>query len=376
MAKNALTHPEELPRDNAARIALFDAVALGDPDRRRGLTEDELFSRVIPRLRRLVPQELHVQGDRDYFTSKVAASLDADLLRRLQGSGALTLGSQDPFVQYPDGSLHRYRPGLEGARERLEGDDTKLRSKGFIVTKYLKTTPLRSQAFSTLVDSMREHGYISALPVIESSTGDVLDGRARLRVAEQLEIPAKKIPRVALEMHRDGPLQQTLLVLDINAARIDAATREKLENAIGEITGRKWEDIRADLDLTRDWRQMKPKRYTAWLDVKIVPFKEGDPAGTGVQVTTDETRLGLRSLMQQVGIAEYNRDHLKPYAPFEEARSSHSRGGKKTHFVRVSDAINGIAAMQADRESRGLKVDHAWDELRRWLIDNLGGSSD
>ncbi len=55
---------EELPPDNTARIVLYDAMAEAAETECsfNGLTETELFDAVIPRLRILVPRELHNLG--------------------------------------------------------------------------------------------------------------------------------------------------------------------------------------------------------------------------------------------------------------------------------------------------------------------------
>jgi hypothetical protein len=66
--------------------------------------------------------------------------------------------------------------------------------------------------------------------------------------------------------------------------------------------------------------------------------------------------------------------------PWEEARTQYS--GRQAIFVRIPDAIDGIKRMRRDRERRHLKLDSAWDTIRRWLerlaepIDGSSGATD
>ncbi len=66
---------EELPPDNTARIVLHDAMAAATETEYSfdGLTEAQLFDRVIPRLRVLVPRELHNLGEQRYVAAKIEA---------------------------------------------------------------------------------------------------------------------------------------------------------------------------------------------------------------------------------------------------------------------------------------------------------------
>src|SRR5262245_44636701 len=101
---------QELPRDNASRLAIYDAICqhakeTGTP----GITDDELFERVIGRLRVLVPRELHLAGDRAYVNEKVDACVHAGIIVAGYDNGQrhLTPG-QPPLVRYPDGNIHDY----------------------------------------------------------------------------------------------------------------------------------------------------------------------------------------------------------------------------------------------------------------------------
>ena len=65
---------EDLPRDNASRLAIYDALYAHAPVADTpGITDEELFDQVIGRLRVLVPRELHLSGDRAYVAEKVDA---------------------------------------------------------------------------------------------------------------------------------------------------------------------------------------------------------------------------------------------------------------------------------------------------------------
>src|SRR5207253_1628267 len=58
----ARTSSEEIPPDNRTRLAIFDAMHKARKDGRFALTVEELHERVLPRLRVLVPRELHIAG--------------------------------------------------------------------------------------------------------------------------------------------------------------------------------------------------------------------------------------------------------------------------------------------------------------------------
>lgn len=363
---------EELPPDNTARIVLYDAMTAASETEYSfdGLSEAELFDRVIPRLRVLVPRELHNLGEQAYVASKISACLDAAILQRHpRRDGALVPGTAVPRIRYPDGTLRDYTAGLEAARERLDADEGRLRRGGFDVRNVVRSpaNAKKSDRFRTLVASMREHGYLEYFPILESSSGVVIDGVARVAAAAEADVPVK---RRTLPTRRDTPLQQALLVLHLNADRLEDGEADKVYEAIASRTGRTWLSIESDLALTREWRRAEPKDYDAKLEVDLVPFSANvEPK---VQVTTDGTRVMLRSVMREAGIPEYARDYLLPYVAWEEARTQYS--GKKAIFVRIADAIVGIERMQRERATRKLKVDPAWDQVRAWLL-HLGEAS-
>jgi hypothetical protein len=332
-----------------------------------GLGVDELFDRVIPRFRVLMPRELHVQGEREYVAAKIDACVEAGVLQEHpRRPGLLLLGPQVPQIRYPDGAIRDYTPGLEAARERLEADENRLRRGGFDVRHIVRSpaNSKKSDRYRNLVASMREHGFLDSFPVIESVSGGVIDGVARLAAAAEADVPLKKHHRVRIPTRRDTPLTNALLVLHLNADRLVEEELARVHDAIANRTGRSWIAIEGDLELTREWRRAEPKEYDAKLEVKLVPYdQQKDPK---VQLTTDGTRVMLRSVMREAGVPEYRRDDLLPFVPWEEARTQYS--GKKAIFVPIADAIEGIARMQTDRARRRLKVDPAWDEIRRWLL--------
>lgn len=357
---------EELPPDNTARIVLYDAMIEASQTECNfdGLTEVELFDRVIPRLRVLVPRELHNLGEREYVASKIAASVEATILQQHpRREGALVPGTAVPRVRYPDGTFRDYTAGLETARERLDADENRLRRGGFDIRNIVRSpaSAKKSDRYRNLVESMREHGYLEYFPVLETSSGAVIDGVARIAAAAEADVAVKKR---TLPSRRDTPLQQALLVLHLNRDRLEDGDVEKVYEAIAQRTGRTWPSIERDLALTRDWRRAEPKDYDAKLDVELLAFHGRDEPK--VQVTTDGTRVMLISVMREAGIPGYARDYLLPYVAWEEARTQHS--GKKAIFVRIVDAVAGIERMQRDRQARGLKVDPAWETVRGWLL--------
>lgn len=373
MANSRRGRADELPPDNTARIVLYDAMAEASESEYDfdGLTEAQLFDRVIPRLRVLLPRELHNQGEKPYVAAKIARCLEARLLQHHRSrAGVLLLGPEVPMVRYPDGMMRDYTAGLEAARERLDVDERRLRQGDFDVRRVVRSPAdaKKSDRYRNLVNSMREHGFLEYYPIIESGSGVVLDGLARKAAAAEADVPLKDKHQVQLK-RRDTPLQRTLLVLHLNADRLTEEEVAKVHEAIESVTHRSWLEIEKDLELTREWRRAEPRDYDAKFDVELVPYTGHNEAK--VQVTRDGTRVMLRSLMVEAGITEYARDYLRPYVAFEEARTQHS--GKKAIFVGIRDTIRGIQQMQYDRRQRGLKVDPAWDDIQHWLLNLAGG---
>jgi hypothetical protein len=358
---------EELPPDNAARIVLYDAIAGASEteDNFHALTEPELFEQVIPRLRVLVPRELHNLGQQQYFDAKLAACIDAGVLKfHPDRECALILGPTAPRIRYPDATIRDYTAGLEAARERLYADEDRLRRGGFEVRSILRSAANAkdSDRYRDLVASLREHGFLDCYPIINSNSDATVDGLARVAAAAEADVPLKAwtLPR-----HRDTPLQRALLALDLNAGRLQGGEVAEVHEAIAECAGRSWSEIERDLTLTRDWRRFKPKEYDARLEVDLVPFSgRVEPK---VQITTDRTRVMLKSVLQEAGLPGWAWNNLRPYVAWEEARTQHSPGGNKPIFVRIDDAIKGISRMQRDRDRRGLKTDPAWEAISQWF---------
>ena len=174
----------DLPADNASRLAIFDA--LHDSrgvDGPLALTESELFERVIGRLRVLVPRELHLAGERPYLHDKLKACAEAGLISMgsLEGEAILALTGKMPSVRYPDGEIRDYTPGLELARERLDGDNARLRDAGFDVRTLIPSSADEpdGQEFQALLASMREHGFLKQWWIAVQDDDVVVDGRAR-----------------------------------------------------------------------------------------------------------------------------------------------------------------------------------------------------
>ncbi len=281
--------------------------------------------------------------------------------------GALVLGTDVPQIRYPDATIRDYTAGLEAARERLDADESRLRRAGFDVRRLVGSPAdvKKSDRYQTLVSSMREHGFLDSFPIIEGSSG-VVDGVARLAAAVEADVQLKKHHRVKLAPRRDTPLQLALLVLDVNADRLQEDELAKVHDVIADRTGRSWLAIESDLGITRNWRRTEPKDYGATLDVQLVRYRDHDEPK--VQITTDGTRIALRSLTREAGIPEWGRDHLLPHVPFEEARAQSRGGGRKAIFVRVIDAVDGIERMKRDRARRGLQTDPVWEDVRQWLL--------
>jgi hypothetical protein len=358
---------EDLPADNVARVVLYDALMDAANDHGfNGIARDDLIVRVIPRLRVVVPRELHIQGEAAYVQSKIDACLEAGLLQEhARQEGLLIPGTAVPRVRYPDGSVHDYTAGLEAARERLEADEGRLRQGGFDVRQIIRSPAdtAKDDRYLELKASMAEFGFLDSCPITVSASGAVVDGRARQAAAVDLGIVLKKPHHVKLPARRDTPLQHALLVLTLNADRLQEEQHAEVQEAIAKRAGRPWLEIERDLALTREWRLVEPREYDAKLDVVLVPFT--DRSEPKVQVTTDGSRVMLRSVMREAGIPEYSREHILQYVSSEDARTQYS--GRQAIFVGADDALRGIARMQAERRERGLKVDTGWDDIHAWL---------
>ena len=365
---------EDLPRDNASRLAIYDVLcertsATGAP----GVTDDELFDRVIGRLRVLVPRELHLVGDRAYVDEKVHACVEAGIIVASCDNGRrlLTLTGRPPLVRYPDGEVRNYPPGLELARERLDRDNAHLRRVGFDVRKSVPSIaddPNGAQ-FQELLASMREHGFMKQFPVVKYEDDVVIDGRARLRAAAILHLDVECLKHGSdkdrkAAHRRDTPLNRVLVAVHSNAGRLPRDVMDAVYERVADVTRRTWDETAADLALTHEWRRSIPGEYSPRFDVKKLAYREGDEAK--IQVTSDG-KVMLRSLIEAGGLSNYKINILRDHVPFERARSAHS-AGRKAVFARAEDLITGIATMQQERRAAKLKVDPEWEQIRQWLV--------
>lgn len=372
----------DLPPDNASRLAIFDA--LHDSrgvDGPLALTESELFERVIGRLRVLVPRELHLAGERPYLHDKLKACAEGALISMgsLEGEAILALTGKMPSVRYPDGELRDYTPGLEPARERLDGDNARLRDAGFDVRTLIPSSADEpdSQAFQALLESMREHGFLKQFWIAAQDDDVVIDGRARKRAAAILELNVEYVKygsdreRTAAR-RRDTPLNRVMIAVQSNLARLSADSVQAVHEAVAAVTRRPWDETSADLALTAAWRRSMPPEYSPQFEVDKLAFRPDGEAK--IQVTADN-KVMLRSLLEAGGLSNYKINLLEEYVPTERARSGHS-AGRKAVFARADDLISGIATMQQERRARNLKVDPEWEQIRDWLLATFRSEQD
>jgi len=370
----AASNVQDLPRDNAARLAIYDVFAEHcNTAPARTITDDELFERVIGRLRVLVPRELHLAGDRAYVDEKVNICIEAGVIAASSDNGRrfLTLTGQRPLIRYPSGEVRQYPPGLELARERLERDNARLRAAQFNVRKIIPSIADRPKAaeFQALLASMREHGFLKQFPVVAYEDGTVVDGVARRQAAAILELDVEYLKDRATANRRDTPLNRVMVAVHSNTGRLAIEVIDSVYDSVAKVTRRSWDETAADLVLTAEWRRSVPAQYYPWFDVKKLPYRDGDDPQ--VQVTSDN-KVMVRSLVQAGGLAAYNIDkQLSSFVALEKARSKYSTG-QKAQFAPAEDLITGIEAMLQDRRAAGRTVDPRWDEMRDWLIRTFG----
>lgn len=369
---------QDLPRDNASRLAIYDAVcdytnSMGVT----GITEDDLFERVIARLRVLVPRELHLTGERPYMDEKIQACVDAGIMAWSVGDGPrlLLLTGQHPRVRYPDGIDRDYPAGLELARERLDRDNMALRSAGFDIRKFVPSIADEpdGEPFRALLDSMREHGFLKQFSIVKYEGDVIIDGRARLRAAVMLNMNVEYLKyasdkdRTAAH-RRDTPLNRVTVAVHSNLGRLSPQAVSDAYESVSRVTRRPWSKTAADLELTAEWRRSTPAEYSPRFEVKRLAYRDRDDAR--VQVTPDG-KVMLRSLIEAAGLSNYKIDLLRDFVPFERARSGHS-AGRKAVFARAEDLITGIVAMQQDRTRGKRKLDAEWEQIHEWLVRTFG----
>lgn len=366
---------DDLPPDNAARLAIYDALSSDDPQA-APITADELFDRVIGRLRVLVPRELHLTGERPYLDEKLDACIEAGIVETAayDGRAVLVLPGQAPQVRYPDGEIRDYTIGLELARERIDTDNARLRDARFDIRTCLPSTAddPNGVAFQTVLASMREHGFLKQYPLVKYQDDVVIDGRARLRAAAMLHLEAEYMKYASekdrtVARRRDTPLNRILLAIHSNAGRLTDDVLDSVHGLVAKATRRSWAETYADLELTAEWRRSIPGEYSPVFEVTRYPYRSGDEPR--IQVTPDH-KVMLRSLIEAAGLSNYKINILRDYVPFERARSVHS-AGRKAVFARAEDLIKGIATMQADRKRSKLKLDPEWEQIRDWLVANF-----
>ena len=364
--------PSTLEPDNATRIAIFDAMSEAAADRGEApLTLDELYGRVIGRLRVLVPRELHVAGERAYLAEKVEVCLGAGLLARVDGADdQFKITGAQPWVRYPDDEIQPYPPGLIAARERLDAVNNALRRAGFDVRTLVPHHGPASPTYQALVASMREHGFLRQFAIFRFPDGNFVDGDARVRAAADageevkwLDLEKLGEPEATKARRRDTPLNRVLLALDSNVARLTEEDVQHIQGEVATVVGRDWTEIALDLERTREWRQAISPSYTPTFSVTPLGF-EDDP-NRQVLVTVDH-KIQMRSLVRAAGLPEHAVDkQLKYWVHPERARISGAH--RPALFAHATDLISGIEAMLADRRERKRKAVREWEEILNWL---------
>jgi hypothetical protein len=361
--------PVELEPDNSARLAIFDAMfdALGQG--KAAVTLEELFDRVIGRLRMLVPRELHNTGERKYLEEKLAICIQAGMLSRATGHRYSLAPDPQAWIRYPDDSIRRYTPGLIAARERLDATNASLRASSFDVTKHLPHHKSSSAQFRALVRSMEEHGFLKQCAVFRYPDGSHTDGVARIRAAAKVGVEVKWLemkagdPETTRMRRRDTPLNRILLALDSNATRLNEEQRQHVLDQAAEKAGRSWPEIEADLIRTHPWRAVTARSYTPTFEVTEIPF-DGDGSRT-IQVTADH-KIHVTSLLRASGLAKHKFDtELKDCVTAEKARVK--GGGPPAVFARAADMVDGLEAMLAERREHRRKVSPEWEVGLDWL---------
>jgi hypothetical protein len=363
-----LIGPSELKPDNATRLAIFDAMSDAANQGHAALTVAELYERVIGRLRLLVPRELHNAGERAYLEEKIGVCVKAGLLIPISKDPeqfALAAHPQ-PWIQYPDGTIRPYTPGLIAAREQLDAVNSTLREQKFDIGKHVPHHKPGSPEFAALVRSMQEHGFLRQFAIFRFPDGTYVDGQARVSAATEagvdpkwLDLEKLRDPEKTRAKRRDTPLNRALLALDSNAARLSAEARRAVLDDVAAAAGRSWDDIESDLNRTWAWRQATTGSYTPVFAAEEHPY---EPNGTPEILVTSDHKVGVRSLLVASRLKLADRDTLKDYMPYEMAKVGSS---KPTLFARADHLIAGIEDMLADPKRR--KDPAEWERALTWL---------
>jgi hypothetical protein len=374
--------PTELEPDNATRLAIFDGMSDAAEEGQSGLTVDEIYERVIGRLRVLVPRELHIAaeqlthlprgearrlaGERAYLVEKLAVCVAAGLLTSDDDARFALTADPQAWVQYPDGSIRRYTAGLFPARERLEAANATLRK--FDIGKHVPhNDDPTSPEFRALVCSMEEHEFLKQYAIFRFPDGTYVDGYARVSAAAEAGVDVKWLeleklgdPEATRARRRDTPLNRILLALDANATRLTEEQRETILAAVANKAGRSWEQIASDLDSTREWRQTPSRSYTPVFEAKKLPF---EPNGVPQILVTPDHKIGVRTLLVASSLSPHDARVLEGYVASPERAKVDS--SKPQIFARADDLIAGIEDMLADPKRR--KDPAAWERVLTWL---------
>jgi hypothetical protein len=363
--------PSELEPDNATRLAIFDAISDATAHDHATLTFDELYERVIGRLRVLVPRELHNAGERAYVREKIVVCVDAGLLKPVSGASDRFELAPDPqaWIRYPDDSIRRYTPGLVAARERLDAVNSALRNRAFNVVDLVPHHKPSSPEFRALVCSMQEHGFLEQCRVFRFPDGRFIDGHARIAAAAEagvevkwLDLEKMRHPEKTRARRRDTPLNRVQLALDSNAARLTEEDRRRVLDAVATAAGRSWQEIESDLARTRAWRQAS-RSYMPIFEAEKFPLENG---GIASILVTPDHKVHVPSLLRTAGLHKHKFDtELKDWVPHEKARVPGE--GPAAIFARATDLIDGIEGMMAERRERKRKISPEWGISLNWL---------
>ena len=123
---------------------------------------------------------------------------------------------------------------------------------------------------------------------------------------------------------RDTPLHRVLLAVDVNALRLTEEERHHALDAAAAAAGRDWEEIEADLTLTREWRGATARSYTPLFEVTEIPFNDN---GSPTILVTPDLKVHVTSLLRASGLAKHKFDkELHEYVPAAEMARAKGAG--------------------------------------------------